>query len=256
MADLSKIPSINRVIQQFFDANPSVEQIHAKDLAPYLIRAGLINDIKSKESGIRKYLRTLDENNCLHLIPNIYPDRKASNTTWYFLRGAGQSQVTKHSTQSYKSSNKTKRAKRQKDEHYVIDLLDEVLNEIAIRQKTFDFLLGDVNKKGFRKKLPVDAYYKKINLVIEFMEVQHDNPVAFFDKPGKITVSGVDRREQRNIYDLRKMVVIPAYGINFLRIHYNLFLCNRKNRIIRDKDENVKVLKAYLTTNLPQLLQK
>lgn len=45
------------------------------------------------------------------------------------------------------------------DEKYIIDLCDEVLGEQAKRQHTFDFLRGDPNSAGKRRKLPVDAFY-------------------------------------------------------------------------------------------------
>ena len=58
------------------------------------------------------------------------------------------------------------------DEYYVIDLCDEVLGRKAERQKRFDFLKGD---KGHT--LPVDAFYKDLNLVIEYYERQHTEEV-------------------------------------------------------------------------------
>jgi len=44
-----------------------------------------------------------------------------------------------------------------KDEHYVIDLCDEVLGVVSSRQHRFDFLLGDTNKLRKAVKLPVDS---------------------------------------------------------------------------------------------------
>ena len=50
------------------------------------------------------------------------------------------------------------------DESYVIDLCDEVLGELALRQHTFDFLRGDPSESCLSgKKLPVDAYYPNKN---------------------------------------------------------------------------------------------
>jgi len=60
---------------------------------------------------------------------------------------------------------KPKSARSTSDESYVIDLCDEVLKLKAHRQHRFDFLKGD---SGTR--LPVDAYYPSLNLVIEFKE--------------------------------------------------------------------------------------
>lgn len=73
-----------------------------------------------------------------------------------------------------------------RDEDYVIDLCDEALGLTASRQHRFDFLRGDGNPGV---KLPVDAYYEKKKLVVEYYEKQHTEAVPFFDK--KKTVSGV-----------------------------------------------------------------
>lgn len=66
------------------------------------------------------------------------------------------------------------------DESYVIDLCDEVLKLKALRQHRFDFLTGDSGAK-----LPVDAYYPSLNLVVEFKERQHTEEVNSLteDKP-------------------------------------------------------------------------
>lgn len=90
------------------------------------------------------------------------------------------------------------------DEHYIIYLIDDYLGIKAHRQATFDFLRGDPspNRKG--TKLPVDAYYTSLRLAVEYHERQHSERVPHFDKPHRITVSGVNRGEQRLIYDQRR----------------------------------------------------
>lgn len=88
-------------------------------------------------------------------------------------------------------------ARTNSDEYYIIDLCDEVLGLKVSRQHRFDFLRGDTGRK-----LPVDAYYKERNLVIEYHERQHSETVRLFDD--KMTVSGVPRNIQRKIYDERR----------------------------------------------------
>ena len=68
-----------------------------------------------------------------------------------------------------------------KDELYVLNLCDKILNLESSRQQKFDFLLGDKNKNGKSAKLPVDSFYKELNLVIEYCERQHTESVNFFD---------------------------------------------------------------------------
>src|SRR5690606_19590909 len=107
-----------------------------------------------------------------------------------------------------------------KDENYVLDLCDDILNRTASRQHKFDFLKGDMNEKGHAVKLPVDGYYPDLSLVIEYHERQHTEEVPFFDKVNKMTVSGVSRGVQRKIYDQRRRDVLPKYNIHLIEISY------------------------------------
>jgi hypothetical protein len=124
------------------------------------------------------------------------------------------------------------------DEHYVIDLCDHVLGRKARRQHTFKFLIGDPGRTGRRgKQLPVDAYYEDISLVVEFMESQHSVATPFFDKPEKLTVSGVHRGEQRRLYDERRRQVLPAHGITLITFDAPMFRTSGGNRrkLLRDR---------------------
>ena len=133
-----------------------------------------------------------------------------------------------------------------KDEHYVIDLCDIVLGFTSSRQHRFDFLLGDKGKNGKARRLPVDSYYDILKLVVEYREKQHTESVAFFDKPNKMTVSGVHRGEQRKIYDERRRVVLPQHGIRLIELSYLDFKHDRQKRIIRDKKYDLQVVKQKL----------
>src|SRR5205823_2918968 len=55
--------------------------------------------------------------------------------------------------------------RRDRDESYVIDLCDEILDEHASRQHRFDWLRGDAGSSGTTVALPVDAYYARRCLV-------------------------------------------------------------------------------------------
>lgn len=114
-----------------------------------------------------------------------------------------------------KTDNKSA-SRKQSDESYVIDLCDEVLKQKAIRQHRFYFLRGDAGTR-----LPVDAYYPKLNLVIEFRERQHTEEVKFFDR--KQTVSGIGRGEQRKLYDQRRRDILPKHGIKLIELGYDDF---------------------------------
>ncbi|MCI9030719.1 MAG: hypothetical protein HFJ90_11060 [Muribaculaceae bacterium] len=126
------------------------------------------------------------------------------------------------------------------DEHYVIDLCDEILAQTASRQHRFDFLRGDSGKT-----LPVDAYYSFLKLVIEYHESQHTESTPFFDK--KQTVSGVSRGEQRQKYDQLRQEVLPKHGINVVVIPYTAFGSTKK--IVRNPQSDKLTIMRILKEN-------
>lgn len=129
--------------------------------------------------------------------------------------------------------------KKQSDESYVIDLCDEVLQIIALRQHRFDFLKGDSGSR-----LPVDAWYPSLKLVVEFRERQHTEEVKFFDR--RQTVSGMGRGEQRKLYDQRRRDILPQNGIQLIEIGYADFEHDRNKKLIRDKEKDLKVIEKLL----------
>ena len=126
------------------------------------------------------------------------------------------------------------------DEYYVIDLCDEVLGLEGARQHRFPFLLGDSGRA-----LPVDVYYKELNLVIEYFERQHTEEVKFFNR--RMTVSGVSRGEQRKFYDERRRVELPKHGIKLVILSYTDFGSMKK--LARNRDRDLQVVKTILDQN-------
>lgn len=137
----------------------------------------------------------------------------------------------------HRNTSLVKRSRQSSDEHYVIDLCDEVLGLKASRQHRFDFLKGDT---GVR--LPVDAYYSELNLVIEYYESQHTESTPFFDK--KQTANGVSRGEQRRIYDQRRRDILPQHGIKLIIISYTDFGYTKK--IKREHMADKEIIKCIL----------
>ena len=133
-----------------------------------------------------------------------------------------------------------------KDEHYVLDICDKILGHTSSRQHKFGFLLGDTNSNGSAAKLPVDAYYDKLKLVIEYRERQHTESVTFFDKPDRMTLSGVHRGEQRKIYDERRRKLIPKNGLTLVEISYMDFNHDNQKRIIRNQKQDTEVIRKFL----------
>lgn len=128
----------------------------------------------------------------------------------------------------------------------MINLCNQYLGTPSSRQHKFDFLRGDLNSKGRSVQLPVDAYYKKLNLVAVYREKQHSEEVRFFDKPDKITISGANHGEQRRIYDQRRRQVLPEQGIQLVEISYDDFNHNKQKRIFRDNKYDLNVVKNKL----------
>jgi hypothetical protein len=134
-----------------------------------------------------------------------------------------------------KEPNTITKARSQSDESYVIDLCDEILKQKALRQHRFDFLTGDAGTR-----LPVDAYYPSLNLVIEFRERQHSEKVKFFDR--RQTVSGMGRGEQRKLYDQRRRDTLPKHGIKLIELGYDDFEHTSGKKLVRNREKDLKVI--------------
>ena len=129
------------------------------------------------------------------------------------------------------------------DESYVIDICDEILHLKASRQHHFDFLRGDTGIK-----LPVDAFYESLNLVIEYREKQHTEEVKFFDH--KMTSSGVTRDVQRRLYDERRRVKLPENGIKLIEIDYLHLEHSGSKKLIRNRVKDTETIKKLVTNFL------
>jgi len=133
-----------------------------------------------------------------------------------------------------------------KDQAYIIDLCDEVLGQKAQREHRFPFLLGDRGRGGRQMTLPVDAYYSELKLVIEYHEPQHFGPHKFFDKPHRMTVSGVDRGKQREKYDRRRREVLPQNGITLVELRCLDFARGSNKRLRRLRTSDIEVIRKRL----------
>lgn len=142
-------------------------------------------------------------------------------------------------------TSRTQSARDSSDESYVISLCNEVLGETSIRQHRFDWLRGDPGASGKRVRLPVDAYYKQHAIVIEYRERQHDGDVPFFNR--RSTVSGVDRGEQRRIYDERRDTDIPANGLRLVIIRpWDLEHTSRGRLKRENRDADLEAVRRLL----------
>lgn len=130
------------------------------------------------------------------------------------------------------------------DEAYILNICDYVLQSTRSRQHRFDFLRGDsrTNRRG--RNLPVDVYYEHLNLVIEYHERQHFEPVPFFDN--RITCSGVTRGEQRRIYDQRRRTILPQFEIEIVEFAFSNFTCHANGRLVRNELDDETIIRNRL----------
>jgi len=124
-----------------------------------------------------------------------------------------------------------------RDEHYIIDLCDEVLGIRAERQRRFDFLRGDGNPG---RRLPVDAFYPTLSLVIEYRERQHAESVELWDR--RPTISGIPRGLQRAKYDRRRRRILPRHGITVVELSCADFEHGARKRLFRHRERDKEVL--------------
>ncbi len=120
------------------------------------------------------------------------------------------------------------------DEKYILDLVAEVLAEPDYRwQHRFPTLLGDPGRDGRRRPLPVDAYFPRHKLVVEYWEKQHSAPVPIMDE--KETISGMSRGDQRRRYDRRRQQWAQANGLRFVILDYRGFETDGRGRLVRHR---------------------
>lgn len=132
------------------------------------------------------------------------------------------------------------------DEFYVLDLCDEALGETGLRQHRFAWLLGDPGMSGRRARLPVDGYWPGAKLVVEYRERQHGQPIAHFDKPDRLTVSGMHRGLQRARYDTLRDELIPVHGLRLVIVtpaHLNV---TPRGRLRRSRDAGLRAITELL----------
>lgn len=233
-----RIERINCVLKEYFCQNPNAGTIPAKDFMPLFIEAGIFNKDEKNGLPIRKLLRELDDSNELSSIPFVIKQQKAINRNWFFS-DSDYSPIPEFSTLEEIPNTRSNKSRENSDEYYVIGLCNEVLGIEAIHQATFDFLKDDTGAG-----LKVDAYYEPLKLVVEYMEIQHFKKGMFGNK--YCPASGMYRDNQRAMYDQRRRDILPKHGIKLVEIKYSDFAYNSKYRLLRNREEDIKVIRKLL----------
>ena len=121
-------------------------------------------------------------------------------------------------------------------QRYVTELLVEILGPAEI-EKRFEWCRGDSLQAGCRgRTLPFDAVWDSRKLIVEVDERQHGEAVDHFDKPWKLTVSGVHRGEQRRLYDQRKGRHARRRGYKLIRLRVSILASKGRRIAHRDHD--------------------
>lgn len=128
---------------------------------------------------------------------------------------------------------------------YVTELLQTLLGP-AETEKRFPWCRGDARDSGSAgRPLPYDAVWEDRKLIVEVDERQHSESVAFFDKPHRLTVSGVHRGQQRRLYDERKARCARENGYTVIRIPAGA-LAWQGRRLLRDLPRDLSTLHNLL----------
>jgi hypothetical protein len=238
---VADIDAINRFLQEQL-AHRDIDCATAVDAAEWLDQAGLLADSADRPGlPLRRLLRA----------QKIQGQRQEPNGRWHIDRvgaSAGVKRIEETPGASPdpvpiidRASGYERLGPSNRDEAYVVDLCDDLLGQVALRQHRFDFLRGDAGTP-----LPVDAYYPGLHLVIEYRESQHTRPTTFFDKPDRLTVSGVHRGEQRALYDQRRRTVLPEHDIALVEISYDELAHTARSKLTRDRHQDRRVLRQKL----------
>jgi hypothetical protein len=84
-SDIQKALRIKRAVREYFD-NSNETKVQAKELMNYFIGRGIFTSNHRDGLPIRDFLRHLEENKHLHLIPQAFFEQKKVNKNWFFIK--------------------------------------------------------------------------------------------------------------------------------------------------------------------------
>jgi diadenosine tetraphosphate (Ap4A) HIT family hydrolase len=143
------------------------------------------------------------------------------------------------------------------DEKYILDLVAEILAEPDYRwQHRFPTLVGDPGLDGKPRPLPVDGYFPRHRLIVEYWEKQHSTPVPIMDEG--MTVSGISRGHQRRRYDQRRHAWAESNNLRLVILDYRGFETDQQGRLKRDpfRDRQIVANALRAAGALAEPLQK
>lgn len=83
---LHRIDRLDKIIKDFFEENPDISEIAAKDLMPLFIKQGIFLQDHRNGFPIRILLNELNRENKLQLFRHIKVVRHSEESAWYFVK--------------------------------------------------------------------------------------------------------------------------------------------------------------------------
>ena len=83
--DIQNALRIKRCVNNYFQTSDKIP-IEAKELMPIFIKEGIFTKNHKDGLPIRDFLRHLERENHLHLIPQAQYSQKDKNKNWYFIK--------------------------------------------------------------------------------------------------------------------------------------------------------------------------
>lgn len=83
--DIQMALRIKRCVKEYFDTHNQTE-IEAKELMPVFIKAGIFSANHQDGLPIRDFLRHLEKEKYLKLIPQALYKQKNTNKNWFFIK--------------------------------------------------------------------------------------------------------------------------------------------------------------------------
>jgi uncharacterized protein YpuA (DUF1002 family) len=83
--DIQKALRIKRAVKEYFESTNET-QIQAKELMNLFIKKGIFEKNQKDGLPIRDFLRRLEKNRQLKLIPQAHFEQKEQNKNWFFIK--------------------------------------------------------------------------------------------------------------------------------------------------------------------------
>jgi len=84
-SDIQKALKIGRAVKEFFETTTQ-KDVQAKELMGLFLEKKIFNTNHQDGLPVRDFLRHLEKNGHLHLIPQAHYEQRAVNKAWYFIR--------------------------------------------------------------------------------------------------------------------------------------------------------------------------